>query len=262
MASSDLFKCLAKFTKQIHSVLKDGGTKALKEDFATKSCKNSGNFFVEMEAVPKVTRYWEDILVKLEKVSIQLEKGEKASIISASKELAKSVTNLQTFILGTFVEIGSFVPGPIGIVCSLALAITCFATGNIPGGFMNLLGAIPFAKCAKFLPKATFTKILSDSGLNAFKPISFERYMNSLSLNIKDFSYHNKFISILEHHIGKAQRAASNVMQKTGTFAKAPQSTTNGMSASNKILNNTADGWDKAREELLGIQVFEYIFKR
>lgn len=86
--------------------------------------------------------------------------------------------------------------------------------------------------------------------------------MNSLSLNIKDFSYHNKFISILEHHIEKAQRAASNVMQKTGTFAKAPQSTTNGMSASNKILNNTADGWDKAREELLGIQAFEYISKR
>ena len=119
MASSDLFKCLAKFTKQIHSVLKEGGTKALKEDFATKSCKNSGNFFVGMEAIQKVTRYWDDILVKLEKVSIQLEKGEKASIISASKELAKSVTNLQTFILGTFVEIGSFVPAEsakIGLV--------------------------------------------------------------------------------------------------------------------------------------------------
>ena len=84
--------------------------------------------------------------------------------------------------------------------------------------------------------------------------------MNFLSLNMKDFSYHNKFISIFEHHIEKTQRAASNVMQKIGT--KASQSTTSGMSSSNKILNNTADGWDKAREELLGIQVFEYILKR
>ena len=261
MASSDLLKCLSKFTKQIHSILKDGGTKALKEDFASKNCKISGNFFVEMDAIQRVIRYWDDILLKLEKVSIQLEKGEKASIIAASKELAKSVTNLQTFIVGTFVEIGSFVPGPIGIVCSLALAITCFATGNIPGGFMNLLGAIPFAKCAKFLPKATFTRILSDSGLNAFKPVSFERYMNAISLNVKEIAYNNKFISVFERHVEKTQRTTSNVIQGVGTLGKTSNSTITGIGSSNRILNNTADGWEKAREELLGVQAFEYMFK-
>lgn len=261
MASSDLFNCLAKFTKQIHSILKEGGTKALKEDFTSKSCKNSGNFFIEMEAVQNVIRHWNDILVKLEKVSIQLEKGEKASIIAASKELAKSVTNLQTFIVGTFIEIGSFVPGPIGIVCSLALAITCFATGNIPGGFMNLLGAIPFAKCAKFLPKATFIRMLSDSGLNAFKPVHFERYMNAISLNFKDFTYQNKFIQIFERNVEKTQRAANNIIQETGSFGKTPNPATTGVGSSNKILNNIGDGWDKARDELLGVQAFEYIFK-
>lgn len=257
MASSDLLKCLSKLTKQIHSILKDGGTKALKEDFASKKCKVSGNFFVEMEAMQRVIRYWDDILLKLEKVSIQLEKGEKASILAVSKELAKSVTNLQTFIVGTFVEIGSFVPGPIGIVCSLALAITCFATGNIPGGFMNLLGAIPFAKCAKFLSKATFIRILSDSGLNAFKPVSLERYMNA----IKDFTYNNKFISVFERHVEKTQRTTSNVIQRGGTLGKTSNSTITGVGSSNRILNNTADGWGNAREELLGVQAFEYMFK-
>lgn len=261
MASSDLLKCLSRFTKQIHSILKDGGTKALKEDFASMNCKISGNFFVEMDAIQRVIRHWDDILLKLEKVSIQLEKGEKASILAASKELAKSVTNLQTFIVGTFVEIGSFVPGPIGIVCSLALAITCFATGNIPGGFMNLLGVIPFAKCAKFLPKATFTRVLSDSGLSAFKPVGFERYMNSMSLNIKEFAYNNKFISVFERYVEKIQRTTSNVIQEAGTLGITSNSTITGIGSSNRILNNIADGWDKAREELLGVKTFEYMFK-
>lgn len=256
MALSDLLKCLSKFTKQILSILKDGGTKALKEDFASKKCKISGNFFVEMEAIQRVIRYWDDILLKLEKVSVQLEKGEKASILAASKELAKSITNLQTFIVGTFVEIGSFVPGPIGVVCSLALAVTCFATGNIPGGFMNLLGAIPFAKCTKFLPRATFVRILSDSGLNAFKPVSLERYMNAVS-----FTYNNKFISLFERHVEKARRTADNVIQGVGTSGITPHPTIAVVGSSNRMLNNAADGWSKAREELLGLQTFEYMFK-
>lgn len=261
MVVSDLLKCCSKFTKQIHSILKDGGTKALEEDFVSKNCKISGNFFLKMDAIQQIMRYWDDILLKLEKVSIQLEKGEKASILAASKELAKSVTNLQTFIVGTFVEIGSFVPGPIGIVCSIALAITCFATGNILGGFVNLLGAIPFAKCAKFLPRATFTRILSDSGLNAFKPASFERYMNGLSSYIKDFTYNNKFISVFERNIEKTQRTTNNVIQWGGALGKTPNSINTGVRSSNRILNNTADGWNKAREELLGMQAFEHMFK-
>lgn len=260
MDSADLFKCLSKFTKQIHSILVDGGTKALKEDFENKTCKNLGNFFVEMEATQKVLIYWDDVLVKLDKVSVQLEKGEKISIIAASKELAKSVTNLQTFVVGTFMEIGSFVPGPIGIVCSLALAFTCFATGNITGGFLNLLGVIPFAKCVKFLPKSTFARILSDSGLNAFKPAYFERYMNSIPLRIKEFAYNNKFILIFEQQIEKTQCAA-NKLSGIGIIGKTPNSTISGVGSSNHLLNNIVDGWDKAREDLLGLQIFEYNFK-
>lgn len=47
-----------------------------------------------------------------------------------------------------FTAIGSFVPGPIGIVCSLIRAIACFYGGNIPMGLLELLGCIPGAKAA------------------------------------------------------------------------------------------------------------------
>ncbi len=43
-------------------------------------------------------------------------------------------------------EVLSFIPGPIGIVCSLINAIVCFSTGNVVGGFLELLGCIPGAK--------------------------------------------------------------------------------------------------------------------
>ena len=47
-----------------------------------------------------------------------------------------------------FTAIGSFIPGPIGIVCSLIRAIACFYGGNIPMGLLELLGCIPGAKAA------------------------------------------------------------------------------------------------------------------
>lgn len=46
----------------------------------------------------------------------------------------------------SFTAVGSFIPGPIGIVCSLIRAIVCFCEGNIPMGILELLGCIPGAK--------------------------------------------------------------------------------------------------------------------
>lgn len=45
-----------------------------------------------------------------------------------------------------FTAVGSFIPGPIGIICSLIRAIACFVGGNIPMGLLELLGCIPGAK--------------------------------------------------------------------------------------------------------------------
>lgn len=210
MATTELFKCLAKFTKQIHSILSEGGRTALKADLSKLVKVGKGNPF--SNEMFKLMNKWDDVLQKLEIVSKQLETGEKTSILVASKEFACSITNLQMFIAGTFVEIGSFVPGPVGVVCSLALAIGCFATGNIPGGFLNLLGAIPFAKCAKFLPKTELLRILSSSGLGRFKPIEFERYMSALKFKIPQFTYTNHLSRLFEKTIQQAQRGIDDVV--------------------------------------------------
>ena len=170
MANIELYKSLGRFVKQLHKVLSKGGKDALKDELSSK-CAKKGNFFLEMESIQKLLRLWDNLLLQLDKVAVQLEKGDVKSIINTTKDLVNSVTALQVYIATAFVEIGSFVPGPVGIMCSLALAIGCFATGNISGGFLNLLGAIPFAKCAK-LTTFDFTNITT-IGDGAFRGCGF-----------------------------------------------------------------------------------------
>lgn len=43
-------------------------------------------------------------------------------------------------------SVGSIVPGPVGIVCTLIEAVGHFSVGNIPMGLLDLLGCIPGAK--------------------------------------------------------------------------------------------------------------------
>lgn len=259
MVITELYKCLGKFIKEIHSILSQGGRTALKDDLSKHIKYGKGNPFAN--EIIQLMNKWDDVLSKLQKVSSQLEKGEKASILAASKELARSVTGLQVFIVGAFVEIGSFVPGPIGIVCSIALAIGCFATGNIIGGFMNLLGAIPFAKCAKFLPKAEFLKILSNSGLNKFKPVGFEQYMQALTYRLPKFTYSNKLSQLFEDTVQQAQRTTDNLIVGVGSVGKKPSSSIQGIGSSSRTWNNGFDGWEKDRLDLMVIKSFELGFK-
>ena len=216
MASTELFKSLSSFVKQLHKVLSKGGKDALKDELSSK-CAKKGNFFLEMESIQKLLRLCDDILIQLDKVAVQLEKGDVKSIIKATRDFANSVTALQIFIATAFVEIGSFVPGPVGIVCSLALAIGCFASGNVAGGFLNLLGAIPFAKCAKFLPKTQFLKMLSTSGLSKFKPKGFEQYMSGLTSKIPKFTFNNKLNHMFEKTIGESQKTDIHLIKGVGS---------------------------------------------
>mgnify|MGYP006929148894 FL=1 len=217
MENIELFKSLSSFVKQMHKVLSKGGKEALKDELLSK-CRKKGNFFLEMESIQKLLRLWDDLLIQLDKVAVQLEKGDVKSIIKATKDLVNSVTALQIFIATAFVEIGSFVPGPVGIVCSLALAIGCFATGNIAGGFLNLLGAIPFAKCAKFLPKTQFLKMLSTSGLSKFKPKGFEQYMFGLTSKIPKFTFNNKLSQMFDKVIGESQKTDIHLIKGVGSY--------------------------------------------
>lgn len=238
MASTELFKSLSSFVKQLHKVLSTGGKDALKDELSSKCAKKS-NFFLEMESIQKLLRLWDDILIHLEKVAIQLEKGDVKSIIKATRDFANSVTALQVFISTAFVELGSFVPGPVGIVCSLALAIGCFASGNVVGGFLNLLGAIPFVKCAKFLPKTQFLKMLSTSGLSKYKPKGFEQYMSGLTSKIPKFTFNNKLSYMFEKTVGESQIMDIHLIKGVGSHNVKQPTLLEGMGTrKNSILNN------------------------
>lgn len=99
---------------------------------------------------------WNNILHILEGELIpQLAKGgDLSSLVPAAQALQKSATTLSLAASQAL----SFVPGPIGIVCSIINAIVCFSSGQILPGIMELLGCIPGAKfgikgASKILPK-------------------------------------------------------------------------------------------------------------
>ncbi len=102
-------------------------------------------------------REWDNILMLIEKEVIPLlNKGcDAKSLIAPAQKIAKSASALAALSA----EILSFVPGPIGIICSLALAIGCFSTGNIAGGLFELLGCIPGGKVAGKGASKLFPKI-------------------------------------------------------------------------------------------------------
>lgn len=102
-------------------------------------------------------REWDNILSILEKEVVPLlTKGcDAKSLIAPAQKIAKSATALAALAA----EVLSFVPGPIGIICSVALAIGCFSTGNIVGGLFELLGCIPGGKVAGKGASKLFLKI-------------------------------------------------------------------------------------------------------
>ena len=100
---------------------------------------------------------WDDIVRILESELIpQLSKGvELSHLLPSVNALKVRVINLSLVAS----QVLSFVPGPIGIVCSIINAIACFSTGNVLGGIMELLGCIPGAKFAVKGGGKFFTKI-------------------------------------------------------------------------------------------------------
>ena len=102
-----------------------------------------------------IMREWDNILRELEKIIPKLAEGAEVSSLKAPiLELAKSATALASLTS----QILSFVPGPVGMVCSAINAIVCFCTlpfpVNIGNGMLELLGCIPGGKVAgKMAPK-------------------------------------------------------------------------------------------------------------
>lgn len=96
-----------------------------------------------------VLREWDKILKGLDEIVPLLAEGAEISAIKGPVlQLGKSVAVMSTMAS----QVLSFVPGPIGIVCSFVNAIVCLCTIPFPmcigGAFLELLGCIPGGKVA------------------------------------------------------------------------------------------------------------------
>ena len=261
----DVFKCLGKVIRRVHTILAKGGKKALEEELLINSKKTTGNFFTQFELVQKTMTKWDDVLKKMDNLALQLEKGDVSKVIDACKEISRAISDLQCFIASVFVEVGSFVPGPIGIVCSLVLAIGCFAAGNIGGGFLNLLGAIPFAKCAKFFPKADFLRIVAESGLNKYQPKGFNLTWKIPSISQLQYygsHFSKNFSLIFEKSLGAIKTSTKDtaIIEGFGSCGKKTSISVSNAGTSNALIGKVDDGWNMAREELIGEKIFELGF--
>lgn len=242
--SKEILENIGDIVKQFHTALEKGGAKGIKADL--ENCKWSNPFGLEI-----IFSKWDNILYKLDNVASKLKKGEPDDIIEAVTELSKSVADLQLFILSIATEVGSFIPGPIGIVCSIALAIGCFAVGDIPGGFLNLVGAIPGAKLAKYLPIG----ILKTSILN-FKSTLFTRWGYKVSAfteravrNSENF----RLIERFDDYFASTLKDTKNKLSKVGEKVE---------NTKKQILTKIDDCWNAAREELHAEKAFEYMLNQ
>ena len=98
----------------------------------------------------RILREWDNILriLEVEIVPVLKKGGDIKMLVKPAQNLAKSAS----FLASTASQVLSFVPGPIGMVCSLINAVVCFCTlpfpVNIGNGMLELLGCIPGGKVA------------------------------------------------------------------------------------------------------------------
>ncbi len=238
--SIGILDALGDVVRTFHTTLRRYGTNGIKSDLA-----NWTNPF----GLDVVLGKWDDILGLLDKLAVTLKKGNIDDIIDVAKDLSKSIADIQMFLLSAAAQVGSFIPGPIGIVCSLALAVGCFAVGDIPGGLMNLVGAIPGAKLAKYIP--------IDTIMPAF--ISFRRML------CYRFGYN---MSELTQKIGKSSEKAfkciDNLNDRFAQTIKKAKANIDHLGdeitdTKKQILTKIDDGWNAAREELNAVKVHEYM---
>lgn len=125
--------------------------------------KNVGKDSELLRKLSIVEMEWKALVHELECLYGKISKeGVSSSVLGDAEKLAVQCKDLTKLVGPLLVEGGSFVPGPIGIVCSLALAIADFAIGNVFGGFMNLLGCIPFAKAGTKALKPLLNTVVRD----------------------------------------------------------------------------------------------------
>lgn len=135
---------------EVIKILKKEGGEELSSTVKTPGANPFGINYTIMTEWNNIIRILEfDLIPQLAKG------GDISSLLPAANALKKSVGSLTLMAS----QVLSFIPGPIGIICSIINAIVCFASGNIVGGLLELLGCIPGAKLGVKGGSKLFTKI-------------------------------------------------------------------------------------------------------
>ncbi len=242
--SIEILEGLGDVVRQFHTVLRRAGAEGIKSDLV--NCKWTNPFGLNI-----ILTKWDEILSLLDALAVKLKKGNVDDIINVAKDLSKCVADIQFIILKSATEVGSFVPGPIGIVCSLVLSIGCFAVGDIPGGFLNLVGAIPGAKLAKFIPAGAVKPAIIN-----FKNVLCSRCgysISALSQRVVKSSEKFKCMEIFDDYFAQTiKKTKENISRVGGEIENAKE----------QILTKMDDGWNVARDELQAERTFEYMLNQ
>ena len=106
----------------------------------------------------KILSDWDNLIKALGQAAEKISKGEKLG--SELFQIGKMAASLG----GCAAEFGSMLPGPIGIACSIALAIVCLIPPIDGIGFvLNLMGCIPFAKAGLKTARPLIEGIIRDA---------------------------------------------------------------------------------------------------
>lgn len=157
----------------------------------------------------KVFNSWDRIMRILEfNIIPVLAKGDDIACI---RPYVRLLVNEGRVISEAFTAVGSFIPGPIGIVCSLIRAIACFYGGNIPMGLLELLGCIPGAKVGIKGSSKVLEKVGARMMIALKKNKDIEKYCTQIQkLTRKASEFHSSFVLAKLDEITKL---ASQTMQ-------------------------------------------------
>ena len=161
-------------------------------------------------------REWDNILVALDRIVSELAKGaEIKKIVGPVQALGKSAVALSALAS----QVLSFVPGPVGMVCSFINAIVCFCTlpfpVNLGNGMLELLGCIPGGKVAgKLAPKVEqiLMKAIGESPDFCKKIKDGEKVAN----HVKEFA--EKAKNKMSKTNGKIQNASTETAAQSKTI--------------------------------------------
>lgn len=217
--------------------------------------KTDGRTELSMHAVASgksgsltLTAEFDRIILILEKEIIPLlsKGGDVKSLVGPVQRLVKSANVLSAMALNVL----GFVPGPIGIVCSLIQAIVCFCMGNVIGGLFELLGCIPGGKVAGKVSSKLFQK---------FEKILIEMMRSNPALKFFLDAGSNKAKAVLDFCEKRGIKMGSNPEAIRSSSINKPSGLE--QSLRNPFNNSEIAGRQEIRKYILNNKTYPTIYK-